>query len=172
MVGHLVACYGAADRYLGTLAATLGDAERADRHFTAARELERRTGALTWLAHSCHEHGRLLLGRDPETANVLLAEAAALADRLQLSALRARIAAHGAGPAQAGRPALPDGLSAREADVLRLLATGLSNREIGRELFISEHTAANHVRSILRKTASSNRTEAASYAFRHGLVRA
>jgi DNA-binding CsgD family transcriptional regulator/tetratricopeptide (TPR) repeat protein len=172
MVGHLVACYGAADRYLGTLAATLGEAERADRHFTAARELEHRTGALTWLAHSCHEHGRLLLGRDPETASGLLAEAAALADRLQLSALRARIAAHGAGPAPAGRPALPDGLSAREVDVLRLLATGLSNREIGRELFISEHTAANHVRAILRKTASSNRTEAASYAFRHGLARA
>jgi DNA-binding CsgD family transcriptional regulator len=52
------------------------------------------------------------------------------------------------------------------------VADGLSNREIGSALFISEHTAANHIRSILRKTNSSNRTEAASYAYRHGLVEA
>ena len=44
------------------------------------------------------------------------------------------------------------------------------NREIGRLLHISEHTAANHVRSILRKTRSANRTEAAGYAMRRGLV--
>ena len=54
---------------------------------------------------------------------------------------------------------LPDGLSAREVQILRLVARGLSNREIGRSLFISEHTAANHMRSILRKTGlrQSNR---------------
>jgi DNA-binding CsgD family transcriptional regulator len=46
----------------------------------------------------------------------------------------------------------------------------MSNREIGAALFISEHTAANHIRSILRKTNCANRTEAASYAHRHGLV--
>jgi DNA-binding CsgD family transcriptional regulator len=48
----------------------------------------------------------------------------------------------------------------------------LSNREIGRRLFISEHTAANHMRNILRKTRCANRTEATSYAHRHGLVEA
>ena len=47
---------------------------------------------------------------------------------------------------------------------------GLSNREIGEELTISEHTAANHIRSILRKTDCANRTEAASYAHHHGLA--
>jgi DNA-binding NarL/FixJ family response regulator len=67
-------------------------------------------------------------------------------------------------------PELPDELSAREAAVLRLIARGLSNREIGATLFISEHTAANHVRSILRKTGCANRTEAASYAHAHALV--
>ena len=67
---------------------------------------------------------------------------------------------------------LPDGLSAREAQILRLVARGLSNREIGAELSISEHTAANHIRSILRKTDCANRTEAASYAHRHGLIEA
>jgi DNA-binding CsgD family transcriptional regulator len=39
-------------------------------------------------------------------------------------------------------------------------------------LFISEHTAANHIRSILRKTGCANRTDAAAYAHRHGLVNA
>ena len=65
---------------------------------------------------------------------------------------------------------LPDGLSPREVQILALVARGLSNREIGKTLTISEHTAANHVRSILRKTGCANRTEAASYAHRHRLV--
>jgi DNA-binding CsgD family transcriptional regulator len=56
--------------------------------------------------------------------------------------------------------------------VLRLVAQGLSNREIGTSLHISQHTAANHVRSILTKTASVNRTEATAYAYRQGLVTA
>jgi DNA-binding CsgD family transcriptional regulator len=54
--------------------------------------------------------------------------------------------------------------------VLAMIASGLSNREIGRGLHISEHTAANHVRNILRKTGCSNRTEAAAYAIRRGLA--
>ncbi len=65
----------------------------------------------------------------------------------------------------------PDGLSDREVDVLRRVARGLSNREIGTDLFISEHTVANHVRSILRKTRCANRTEATAYAYRMGLAR-
>ena len=56
--------------------------------------------------------------------------------------------------------------------ILGLVAKGLSNREIGAELVISEHTAANHIRSILRKSGCANRTEAASYAHRLGLVKA
>jgi DNA-binding NarL/FixJ family response regulator len=65
---------------------------------------------------------------------------------------------------------LPDGLSLREVEVLAELARGRSNREIGSVLHISEHTAANHVRAILRKTRCANRTEAAAYALRRGLV--
>ena len=57
-----------------------------------------------------------------------------------------------------------------EIQVLGLVAGGRSNREIGAALFISEHTAANHIRSILRKTACANRTEAASYAHRRNLA--
>jgi DNA-binding NarL/FixJ family response regulator len=73
--------------------------------------------------------------------------------------------------AAARRPAAPpDDLSWREIDVLRLVAAGRSNREIGQELCISGHTVANHVRSILRKTGAGNRTEAAGYAHRNALL--
>jgi DNA-binding NarL/FixJ family response regulator len=61
-------------------------------------------------------------------------------------------------------------LSERELQVVHCLADGLSNAAIGRRLNISQHTAANHIRSILRKTGCANRTEAASYAHRRGLV--
>ena len=63
MIGHLVSCYGAADRYLGMLATTLGEWERAEEHFERGMELNRRTGAVTWLAHTANEYARLLLRR-------------------------------------------------------------------------------------------------------------
>jgi DNA-binding CsgD family transcriptional regulator/tetratricopeptide (TPR) repeat protein len=168
MIGHLVSCYGAADRYLGMLASVLGEAERARAHFEGALELNRRMGAPTWIAHTAYEYARLLVSLGPadrDRADALLAEASALVDRIGMPALRRRIAA--LAPTMS---ALPDGLSAREAQVLHLIVRGLSNREIGAALVISEHTAANHVRSILRKTGCANRTEAASYAHRRGLA--
>ena len=63
-----------------------------------------------------------------------------------------------------------DGLTDREVEVLRLLAAGMSNREIGERLYISSNTAANHVRSILLKTGAANRTQAAMYAADHELL--
>jgi DNA-binding CsgD family transcriptional regulator len=171
MIGHLVACNGAADRYLGMLAATLGEWDRAEEHFEGAMELNRRMGAATWLAHTAYEYARMLHARGgpDRDAAAPAGEAAALAERIGMPALLGRIRALGsAAPAAGG----PDGLSAREVQLLGLVARGLSNREIGGTLFISEHTVANHVRSILRKTGCANRTEAASYAHRHGLVEA
>ncbi|MBA2564345.1 MAG: response regulator transcription factor [Gemmatimonadetes bacterium] len=173
MVGHLVSCYGAADRYLGMLAAVLGEWERAGEHFERALDLNRRMGADTWLAHTAYEYGRLLLARpggDRSRADALMGEAAGLADRIGMPALRARIRATGSSDLGAG--ALPDSLSPREVQILVLVAQGLSNRQVGTTLSISEHTAANHMRSILRKTGCANRTEAASYAHRHGLASA
>jgi len=174
MVGYGVACYGAADRYLGMLSATLGSWDRAEGHFEVAADLNRRMGARTWLAHTAYEHGRMLLARgrpeDSDRAKSLLSTAVALAEEIGMTALAAR--ARGLGSAAPAQVALPDGLSPREIEILRLVARGLSNREIGGALTISEHTAANHVRSILRKTGSANRTEAASYAHRRGLAEA
>ena len=167
MIGHLVSCYGAADRYLGMLAATLGEAERAEGHFERALTMNREMGARTWLAHTAYEYARLRLARR-QPADALLREAATLAERIGMSSLLAKIRALDVSIAVSPQP---DSLSAREVQILGLVANGLSNREIGEALTISEHTAANHIRSILRKTGCTNRTEAASYAHRRGLVR-
>jgi DNA-binding CsgD family transcriptional regulator/tetratricopeptide (TPR) repeat protein len=170
MIGHLVSCYGATDRYLGMLAATLGESERAEEHFERGMELNRRMGAATWLAHTAYEYARFLLAQrsgDRAQAEALLGEAAGLAERIGMPGLLARVRALGT-PTPAA--ALPDGLSPREVQILGLVAQGLSNRQVGSSLSISEHTAANHMRSILRKTGCANRTEAASYAHRHGLA--
>ena len=63
-------------------------------------------------------------------------------------------------------------LSEREAAVLEAVARGLSNREIGRQLWISEQTVKFHLRNVYRKLGISSRTEAARYAYRTGRVAA
>jgi DNA-binding NarL/FixJ family response regulator len=70
----------------------------------------------------------------------------------------------------AGSGPLPDGLTEREAEVLRLIAAGRSNAEIGRELFVSEATVKTHVNRIFAKTGSRDRPQAIAYAHRRGLV--
>ncbi len=66
-------------------------------------------------------------------------------------------------------PAIPR-LTERELEVLRLVAQGLSNREIGKQLFISENTVKNHVRNILEKLQLHSRMEAVMYAVREKLL--
>ncbi|MFJ5774135.1 helix-turn-helix transcriptional regulator [Streptomyces sp. NPDC093094] len=73
-----------------------------------------------------------------------------------------------------GEPAPSSGgfvrLTAREEDVLRLLALGRSNRQIGEELFITGKTASVHVSHILAKLSAASRTEAVAIAYREGLI--
>ena len=64
----------------------------------------------------------------------------------------------------------PAGLTAREVEVLRLVARGLTSGEIALELKISEKTVAHHLTHIFNKTSSDNRAAAAAYAIRHGLA--
>ena len=172
VIGYLVACFGAADRYLGKLAATRRDWDAAERHFERALQLNREWGLALWLAHTRYEFALMLRLRsgpsDGQRADELLALAASAAGTLELSGLSAKIDAAEAHTSSV-RPA-PDELSPREVAVLQLVARGLSNRDIGATLVISEHTAANHVRSILRKTGCANRTEATAYAYHHDLA--
>jgi DNA-binding CsgD family transcriptional regulator/tetratricopeptide (TPR) repeat protein len=98
-----------------------------------------------------------------------------LLDQIRLLAERARIplpapaAGIGETPPPAAAP-VPYGLTGRELAVLRLLAAGRTNTEIGAELYISPKTASVHVSSILRKLGASGRAQAAAVAERAGLL--
>jgi DNA-binding CsgD family transcriptional regulator len=72
--------------------------------------------------------------------------------------------------APATKPVYPAGLTAREVEVLRLVARGETNLAIAKALFISVKTVDAHMVSILGKTACANRAAAAAFALRHGLV--
>lgn len=176
VVGGNVVCYGAASRYLGLLAATMGQWEKAIRHFEKALSMNTSMGAYPWLAHTQHAYAMMLLTRNKSTdrpqALELLHNACTIARELGMKELEERVSA------QITQHTTPSGislsnfneLSQREQDVLRLLAVGKSNREIAAELYISLSTVATHVRSILTKTNTANRTEAAAYAMRQGYL--
>lgn len=162
--GTLVATFGSADRYLGRIAAMLGEDDAAAHHLESALAMDRRMHSVV---HTAETLARTALyaaetGRS-EQARILAAEAHELA------------CAHGQQRVIRLLTPLvpverPAGLTEREVEVLRLLSAGRSNQEIGASLFISANTAANHVRSILLKTGTTNRTQAAIYAARHDLA--
>ena len=73
-------------------------------------------------------------------------------------------------PMAADPSQLPDGLTEREGDVVRLIAAGKTNSEIAAQLFVSEATVKTHVNHIFAKTKSRDRAQAVSYAHRHRLT--
>jgi DNA-binding NarL/FixJ family response regulator len=73
-------------------------------------------------------------------------------------------------PAERPAPALPDGLTPRETEVLRLIAEGLSNQEIAAALVVSRATVKTHVNRVFYKTGSRDRAQAVRYAYRHGIA--
>ena len=96
---------------------------------------------------------------------------------LELDAARGAFEQLGAAPDVARLDELTDrvpqtthGLSARELEVLRLVASGKTNREIAAELVVSEHTVARHVQNIFLKLGVSSRTAATAFAFERQLV--
>jgi predicted ATPase/DNA-binding NarL/FixJ family response regulator len=175
VVGACAACYGAAARFLGMLAATLEHWELAERHLDAAITMNARQRARPWLAHSQYQLAATLLRRgrreDNARARAALNEALTTSRALGMGGLEQRAQRL---QQQFGRraetPVPPAGLSQREVQVLRLIAVGKSNREVASQLFLSQNTVANHVRNILAKTGSANRTEAAAFASRHRLL--
>lgn len=76
---------------------------------------------------------------------------------------------HSLGP-DAPKTTGPEALSPREMDVLQLIAEGLSNQAIGERLFISEKTVKSHVGNLLGKLGLTDRTQAAIFAWKNGLV--
>ncbi|MGW0826006.1 response regulator transcription factor [Streptomyces sp. NPDC002845] len=92
-----------------------------------------------------------------------------------LRASRRRSPTRALGPAVAGggpgdRRYRPGGLTPREAQVLRLVAGGATNRGIAATLVISEKTVAHHLNNMFVKLGVSTRTEAAAYAYEHVLI--
>lgn len=160
--GTLIATFGSADRFLARITALLGDQVKADAYFASALAMDRRMRSTLHVAETLAHHAllRSATGR-PDAAEDLARQARELAQPIgQLRVVRLLDALDQAkGSAQGS-----DGLTEREVEVLRLLAAGLSNQQIGSRLHISSNTAANHVRSILMKTGASNRTQAAMYA--------
>jgi DNA-binding NarL/FixJ family response regulator len=108
--------------------------------------------------------------RDPrsaEQAAIMLREEVR-AGRLDADAVEAVLGA--AGHRTSRRRSGPAGLTTREIDVLRLLARGLTNKDIAVRLVISPKTVANHVEHIYTKVGASTRAAAALFATQHGLL--
>ncbi|MFI9238122.1 response regulator [Streptomyces sp. NPDC053079] len=98
---------------------------------------------------------------------------AGLSPKVQLRLLE-RLSAAGSQRPAAGPVApreLPDGLTAREAEVLSLVAEGMRNAEIARRLQVSTATVKTHINNLFAKTGVRDRAEAMRYAFRHGIAR-
>lgn len=96
-------------------------------------------------------------------------EAAAAGQSVLDAAVQARLVEVARAPS-ADPSRLPDGLTEREGEVLRLVAAGSSNSEIAKRLFVSEATVKTHVNHIFAKTSSRDRAQAVTYAHQHGLV--
>ena len=90
-----------------------------------------------------------------------------LAPEVQQRLVAVSLDSRAAAPSSAG---LPDGLSTREAEVLTLIAAGLSNTEIARRLVLSNATIKSHVNHIFAKTGARDRAQAVHYAYDHGLA--
>jgi DNA-binding NarL/FixJ family response regulator len=107
----------------------------------------------------------------PKVATKLLMEFGRRGQPLPQTSLESRGEIAGAaGEAIDMSGALLEGLSQREADVLRLLALGTSNRDIADQLVLAEGTVKNHVSNILMKLHAANRTQAANLARERGLI--
>jgi ATP/maltotriose-dependent transcriptional regulator MalT len=174
-IGVGLECLGSSDRFLGLLAAIerrWGDAER---HFEQALEMNDRIGAILPREHTRRDYAEMLARRnapgDGAKASALLDIAEGHASALGLIALGRRITLTRQLLTESPpKSATPDNLTGRELDVLRLIAIGRGNADIALALTIGQSTVATHVHNILTKTGCANRTEAAAYAARLGLL--
>ena len=173
------------DRILGLLAGLTGRPDEANTHFAAAASLCQRAGYRPEYAWNAYSWASVLAGaytngpnppmRTPgnaEKALALLDEALDISHELGMGPLAAKSSdlLESIKTQMTHVAEYPDGLTRREVEVLRVLAQGKTNPEIGEELFISLNTVTRHLSHIYTKTGAANRVEAAIYAANHGLV--
>ena len=108
--------------------------------------------------------------KDAEAEEVATAVRAAHAGEVHLDPAVARLLAQRMRDRKSPKDELAEPLTEREKDVLRLLGQGMSNKDIGSTLFITERTARTYVSNILGKLGLASRTQAALYAVEHKLV--
>jgi DNA-binding CsgD family transcriptional regulator len=160
----------AAHRLLGELATAAGDHAAAQAHMDAALALAEACAAPYDRALTLLALADLHLAADaPEQASVVLAAARGILAALDATPALARadaVAARLATPSVP--PALPFGLTAREAAVLRLVAEGLTDAQIADRLFVSRHTVNSHTRAIYGKLGVTTRAAATRFALDHG----
>jgi DNA-binding CsgD family transcriptional regulator len=154
------------DRCRGLFAGALGRVEDARAYYEAALRYCDEGGFRPELGRTCLDYARLLLSRDaPERARTLVARGRQIAGELGMPRLQ-----HGLDELarQLDTSSPRESLTAREREVLTLVAAGKSNREIGAELFISYHTVVNHLRHMYQKTGAHSRVDLVRYALRKG----
>jgi len=160
----------------GALAAGAGDHDTARRHLEDAVDLFLQSGAPFEVARARLDLGRAFaaLGRLDAAADEARRAIEILTElKAELEIARARtLLAEVEGARQPGAPprGKTAGLSAREIEVLRLVAEGLNNQVIAERLFLSEHTVHRHVANILNKLSVSSRAAAVAQAARHGVL--
>jgi len=150
---------GRLDLIAGNSEAASGALRRALHHWQALDLPYEVASTRVLLGSACRSVG------DEESAAASFDAAAAIFERLgaEADATRAR-------GQREGKAVLPDRLTAREAEVLCLVSSGRTNKEVAAELFLSEKTVARHLSNIFCKIGVSTRAGATAYAFEHDLV--
>jgi len=166
------ACFGSAELSAARMASLLGDLPRAQRWFDAARADFEKDGRKPLLALCDYDEALTLFrqsGADRGRVLALLDAAKRQFRALGMELWLDRVEPLERAPTEP-KPALPDGLTAREAEVLRLLAQGLANKAIAAKLFVSVPTVERHVANIYAKIGGHGRAAATAYALRKGLL--
>lgn len=147
----------------GAVALAGGDAARAldalRRAWTLYQQLDAQYDAACTrllLSRACEAMG------DQDTAKLHADGGKAVLERLGVSGA--------SGDREQSGAAIPEGLTKREVEVLGLVASGKTNRQIAQQLHISEHTVARHVSNLFAKTGAASRTALGAFAFKHGLA--
>ena len=160
------ACLGSVARFMGQMAALCGEWESVEADFALAQRRNMEFGNRPGVAETRVDWARALLrrgsARERERAAGLLEAAEREAQKLEMTPL-AQVAAGLSRGLKAG-PAHP--LSAREVEVARLVADGLSNKEVAARLHLSVRTAENHLLNVMNKLGLDNRAQVAAWATR------
>jgi DNA-binding CsgD family transcriptional regulator len=159
------------DMVLGMTAAIAGINEKAQYHLAIAwEEPDKGHSVITRVATGFHYGNFLMSHGNADAARPVIADAIREAERCEMLLWVEKLRSLRPGGSTDAPRHRSDGLTDREVEVLRLVAVGMTDKEIGSRLFISPKTVGNHVTHIREKTRTRNRVEIARYATERGLL--